>query len=188
MARTIDTIKIGNTTIHCIQGNILDIEADAVVNPANSRLVMGGGLAGFLKRVGGEVIEREAVKHAPVPVGEAVVTTAGRLPYKYVIHAPTMEEPAMRIPAENAYKATYAALVKAFDLGIEKLIIPGMGTGVGGLDAEEAGRAMAEAIHGFLSLGASKPSTIIIMDLNPDIPRNVCRALRGLVNRGEGKG
>ena len=188
MAKTIDTIKINNTTIHCMQGNILDIEADAVVNPANSRLVMGGGLAGFLKRIGGEIIEREAVKFAPVPVGKAIVTLAGRLPYKYVIHAPTMERPAMRIPPENAYKATYAALVKAFDLGVDKLIIPGMGTGVGGLSPEEAGRAMAKAIHDYLSLGVSKPSTIIVVDLNPDIPRSVCRALRELIEHGEGEG
>lgn len=178
----LDTVVYRGSIIKCIQGNVLDVEADAIVNPANSLMVMGGGLAGFLKRVGGEVIEREARKYAPVPVGKAVVTGAGRLHYRYVIHAPTMEKPAMSIPPDNAYKAAYASLVKAFDLGVEKLLIPGLGTGVGGLPPLEAGRAMAKAIKDFLDLVPGSIREIIIVDLNMDVPLETCRALRELIS------
>jgi len=82
-----------------LTGDITKQEVDAIVNPANSMLVMGGGVAGAIKRVGGKEIEDESVKHAPVPVGEAVATGAGRLKAKYVIHAPTMERPAARARA-----------------------------------------------------------------------------------------
>jgi O-acetyl-ADP-ribose deacetylase (regulator of RNase III) len=177
----IDRVEYRGSIIKCVQGNVLDVKADAIVNPANSLMIMGGWLAGFLKRVGGEIIEREARKYAPVPVGKAVVTEAGRLPYRYVIHAPTMEKPAMRIPPDNAYKAAYASLVKAFDLGVEKLLIPGLGTGVGGLSPLEAGRAVAKAIKDFLDLVPSGIREIIVIDLNKDIPLETCKALRELI-------
>ncbi|NPA85662.1 MAG: macro domain-containing protein [Crenarchaeota archaeon] len=110
-------------------------------------MVMGGGVAGAIKRKGGEEIEREALEKAPVPVGSAIATGAGRLKVRYVIHAPTMERPAMRIPPENAYLATKAALELAKKMGLKKIALPLMGTGVGGLSVEEAVREMARAME-----------------------------------------
>ncbi|MEA3458041.1 MAG: macro domain-containing protein, partial [Candidatus Thermoplasmatota archaeon] len=78
------------------QGDITQIDCDAIINPANSFGYMGGGVAGAIKRVGGKEIESEAVNKAPIVVGKAIATTAGDLPYEYVIHAPTMKRPAMR--------------------------------------------------------------------------------------------
>jgi len=72
------------------QGDITPEETEAIVNAANSSLWMGGGVAGAIKRVGGREIEEEAVKKGPIPVGEAVVTGAGKLSCKYVIHAAVM--------------------------------------------------------------------------------------------------
>lgn len=80
------TVTIGDITVQ---------QADAIVNPANSQLTMGGGAAGAIKRAGGNEIECQAIKRAPIPVGKAVATTAGRLKAKYVIHALTMQRPAM---------------------------------------------------------------------------------------------
>jgi O-acetyl-ADP-ribose deacetylase (regulator of RNase III) len=128
-----------------VEGDITKARVDAVVNAANSLMIMGGGVAGAIKRAGGREIEEEALKHAPVPVGEAIATTAGRLPAKYVIHAPTMERPAMRIPLENAVKATRAALRKAVEMGLESVALPAMGAGVGGLSVREVAREMARA-------------------------------------------
>ena len=91
------------------KGDITELKVDAIVNPANSSGYMGGGVAGVIKRIGGFEIEKEAVSKAPIPVGDAVVTTAGKLPCKYVIHAPTMKQPAMRIGVENVRLATRAA-------------------------------------------------------------------------------
>ena len=164
------------TEIIGLRADITKLDVDAIVNPANSMMIMGGGVAGAIKRAGGKIIEDEAVRHAPVPVGKAVVTGAGRLPAKYVIHAPTMEKPAMRINPEKAYKATRAALIKALDLSLKTIAIPGMGTGVGGLTPREAGEAMARAIKEILGLGM-RLEKIYIVDLNREVPLEVCRAV-----------
>ncbi len=128
------------------EGDITKARVDAIVNPANSLMIMGGGVAGAIRRAGGEEIEAEARRYAPVPVGRAVATGAGRLPAKYVIHAPTMEQPAMRIPLENAVKATRAALEEAVRLGVESIALPAMGAGVGGLRVREVAREMARIV------------------------------------------
>src|SRR3990167_1403271 len=83
-------MKIRNTGIRIIQGDITGLEVDAIVNAANNELVMGGGVAGAIKRKGGKGIEDEAVKKGPIEIGGAVSTSAGSLPAKYVIHAATM--------------------------------------------------------------------------------------------------
>ncbi len=129
-----------------MEGDITQISVDAIVNAANSLMIMGGGVAGAIKRRGGQVIEDEARKKAPVPVGKAISTTAGNLPAKYVIHAPTMERPAMRIPLENAVKATKAALIEAENLCVKSIAFPAMGAGVGGLRVEEVAREMAKIV------------------------------------------
>ena len=124
------------------KADITRVVCDAIVNPANSFGFMGGGVAGVIKRVGGIEIENEAVSQAPIEVGKAVTTTAGSLPCKYVIHAPTMEQPAMRIGIDNVKIATKAAFEVAFEKKIKTIAIPGMGTGVGGVSLEDAAREM----------------------------------------------
>ncbi len=143
-----------------VKGDITVLKVDAIVNPANSLMLMGGGVAGAIKRVGGEEIEREAMKYAPVPVGEAVVTGAGRLPAKAVIHAPTMERPAMRIPLDNAVKASQAALKAAAERGFESIALPAMGAGVGGLSIRDVAREMAKIAS---SLESEKPRVIVFV-------------------------
>ena len=137
---------IGEGVLVVVEGDITEANVDAIVNAANSQLWMGGGVAGAIKRKGGVEIEKEAVSKGPVPVGRAVSTTAGRLKAKYVIHAPTMEYPAMRIPLENAVKATRAALEEAVRLGVKSVAFPAMGAGVGGLGVREVAKAMAEVV------------------------------------------
>ncbi|MCS7308215.1 MAG: ADP-ribose-binding protein [Aquificaceae bacterium] len=135
--------------IEVVHGSILEVMTDAIVNPANSLGFMGGGVAGVIKRAGGEQIEREAVSKAPIPVGSAVLTTAGSLKFKGVIHAPTMEKPAMMTTEEKVIKAVRASLKLACDVGFESIAMPGMGTGVGGLAKDTSARAMIEEIRGF---------------------------------------
>jgi len=143
-------------------GDITKVCCDAIVNPANSFGYMGGGVAGALKRVGGAIIEQEAVAKAPIVVGSAVATTAGMLPCTFVIHVPTMEKPAMRIPVENVAKATSAALTLAEQLKIKRIAIPGMGTGVGGVAPVDAVRAMINVAREF----ENKFDSIIFVDRN----------------------
>ena len=143
-------------------GDITKISCDAIVNPANSYGYMGGGVAGAIKRVGGNNIEKEAVSKSPIFVGSAVATTAGILPCRFVIHAPTMEKPAMKIPVKNVEKATRAALKLGVQLGIRSIAIPGMGTGVGGVSPADAAKVMIKAAKEF----EDKFGTIVFVDRN----------------------
>ena len=147
------------------RGDLTQISCGAIVNPANSFGYMGGGVAGAIKRIGGIEIEKEAVSKAPIPVGTAVETTAGNLPCKYVIHAPTMEQPAMRIGIENVKLATKAALELGVELNLKTIAIPGMGTGVGGVPVEDA----AKAISGIAKEFENKFEKIILIDRNQDM-------------------
>ena len=126
------------------KGDITKLVCDAIVNPANSFGYMGGGVAGAIKRVGGKEIENEAISKAPIQLGEAIVTTSGLLPCKKVIHAPTMEQPAMRIKVENVQQATKAAFNIANNQKIKTIALPGMGTGVGGVSIDDAAKAMVK--------------------------------------------
>jgi len=154
--------RIEECIVSVERGDITQIRADAIVNPANSRLIMGGGVAGAIKRAGGPVIEEEAIQRAPVAVGEAVATTAGKLGAKYVIHAPTMARPAMDTNLASVEKATTAALNVARELGLLSIAIPGMGTGVGGVPVREAAQTMIGAIRRHLSEGTTLKCIFLI--------------------------
>ncbi|NPA32980.1 MAG: ADP-ribose-binding protein [Aquificae bacterium] len=160
--------------IKVIKGSILEVDADVIVNPANSKGVMGGGVAGVIRRFGGEEIEREAMSKAPIPVGEAVLTRAGRLNFKGVIHAPTMEEPAMPSSEEKVRKAVRAALTLADREGFKVIAFPGMGTGVGGVPKDVAARAMVEEIRSFEPSSLEK---VILVDVDEEMVRAWERAL-----------
>ncbi len=150
------------------RGDLTKQAADAICNPASSLLYMGGGAAGALKRAGGQEIELEALKHAPVPVGKAIATTAGKLPARWVVHAPTMERPAMRTTAEKVRLATKAALECAEGAGAKSIVIPGMGTGVGGVSPEAAAKAMALSLKEFAP-AAKSLTRITLCDLSDEM-------------------
>ncbi|HDI01182.1 MAG TPA: macro domain-containing protein [Candidatus Bathyarchaeota archaeon] len=159
MARLVLELSYGGVRIRVLRGDITawasDIRPSAIVNPANSLMLMGGGVAGAIRRAGGAEIEEEARRHAPVPVGQAIATGAGRLAVDYVIHAPTMEQPAMRTTSEKVLLATRAALRCAEEKGIRAIAFPGMGTGVGGLSPGEAAEVMMKALKEHIDAGTS---------------------------------
>lgn len=148
------------------QGSLLDADADAIVNAANSLGLMGGGVAMIIKKVAGDLVEEEAKKHAPIPVGKAVLTTAGNLKFKGIIHAPSMEIPGVRIVVVNVVKATRAALKLADENGFSVIAFPGMGTGVGGVKKDIAAAAMIEAIQDFKAQHLKK---IMLIDVDSEM-------------------
>ena len=127
--------------IEVYKGDITQLELDALVNAANNRLWMGGGVAGALKRAGGKEIEDEAVKKGPIPIGEAIVTAAGKLKAKYIIHAAVMGQD-LKTDAEKIRQATKNSLLRADELGIKSIVFPALGTGVGGFPLDECARIM----------------------------------------------
>ncbi len=169
--------EVDGVVLEAVMGDITRVAVDAIVNPANSLMIMGGGVAGAIKRMGGEEIEREARRYAPVPVGKAIATRAGKLPAKFVIHAPTMERPAMRIGIENVIKAVRAALEKAEELSIESIAFPGMGTGVGGVPYDEAAKAMVRTIRDFIREGRKVPRRILLVAIDDRLHEEFCKAI-----------
>jgi O-acetyl-ADP-ribose deacetylase (regulator of RNase III) len=130
------------------EGDIAAVEADAVANAANDHLWMGAGVAGALKRAGGDEIEREAMAQGPIERGTAVATTAGRLPARYVIHGAVMGQD-LRTNAELVRATTRACLALADELGCASLALPAFGTGVGGFPLEECARVMVDEARAF---------------------------------------
>jgi O-acetyl-ADP-ribose deacetylase (regulator of RNase III) len=131
--------------IELFRGDVTQLELDALVNAANNRLWMGGGVAGAIKRAGGRDIEIEAISKGPVSVGEAVVTIAGSLKAKYVIHAAVMGQD-LTTDAEKIRQATRNSLLRATELGIDSIVFPALGTGVGGFSVAECARIMIDEV------------------------------------------
>ena len=152
--------------IHVALGDITQLTVDAIVNPANSLGIMENGVARTIRTEGGEAIELEAKSCAPIAVGASVVTGAGDLFCKAVIHAPTMEEPGMKIGVENVRRATRAALLAAGRNGYETIALPGMGTGTGQVPYDEAARAMVDELRAHKM---PQPSTIWLIATNNDM-------------------
>jgi O-acetyl-ADP-ribose deacetylase (regulator of RNase III) len=136
-------------TIACNKGDITDSRADAIVNAANNHLWMGAGVAGAIKRKGGGIIEIEAVTKGPIAVGEAVVTSAGKLAVKYVIHAAAMGQD-LRTDENKIRMATHNSLLRIEELGLESIDFPALGTGVGGFPGSLAAKVMIGASKEFL--------------------------------------
>jgi O-acetyl-ADP-ribose deacetylase (regulator of RNase III) len=127
-----------------VDGDITRLEVDAIGNAANTRLWMGAGVAGAIKRAGGEEIEREAVSLGPIEVGDAVATGAGTLKARYVIHGAVMGQD-LQTNGDLILRTTSRCLRVADELGLESLALPAFGTGVGGFPLDECAQIMVAA-------------------------------------------
>ena len=128
------------------QADVTRLEVDAVANAANTELRHGGGVAAAIARAAGPELERESRERAPIGLGEAVETTAGELPARWVIHAATME-PGGPTSAEIVERATRSTLRRAEELGCRSLALVAFGTGVGGFPLDKAARIMVGAVR-----------------------------------------
>ena len=127
-------------------GDICDLEVDAIVNPANLSLWMSTGVGGALKRAGGDAIEFAAVRQAPVPLGGAIVTPAGSLAARAVIHAVSLDHE-RRTSGEVIDTAVRSAMARAREMNATSVAFPALGTGVGGFPLEEGARITVAAVR-----------------------------------------
>ncbi len=127
-------------------GDICDLEVDAIVNAANPSMWMSTGVGGALKRAGGDAIEFAAVRQAPVPLGGAIVTPGGTLACKVVIHAVSLDRD-RRTSGPVIEAAIRSAMARARELGTTSIAFPALGTGVGGFPLDEAARITVETIR-----------------------------------------
>jgi O-acetyl-ADP-ribose deacetylase len=129
------------------QADVTRLDVDAITNAANTQLKHGGGVALAISRAGGPAVQRESTEKAPIGLGDAVETTAGAMPARYVIHAATMELGAPT-SAEIIARATRSTLSKADALGCRSLALVAFGTGVGGFPLDQAAQLMVDAVRG----------------------------------------
>jgi O-acetyl-ADP-ribose deacetylase (regulator of RNase III) len=132
---------MGRAKIDLIVADITDQEVDLVVNPANNYLWMKAGVAGALKQAGGAEIEVEAMGKGPIPVGDVVLTKAGKLPCSHVAHAAVMGQD-LRTKAEIIQEAVEKVLEVAEENTLKRIAFPAMGIGIGGLSPEVSAKAM----------------------------------------------
>jgi O-acetyl-ADP-ribose deacetylase len=130
--------------LEVVQADVTKLDVDAIANAANTHLMHGGGVAGAIARAGGPAIQRESDAKAPIGLGEAVETSGGDMPCRWVIHAATMELD-FRTDADIIERATRSTLAKAEELGARSLALVAFGTGVGGFPLDDAARVMVAA-------------------------------------------
>jgi O-acetyl-ADP-ribose deacetylase (regulator of RNase III) len=132
--------------LEVLAADVTKLDVDAITNAANTQLKHGGGVAAAISRAGGPQIQRESTEKAPIGLGDAVETTAGDMPARYVIHAATMELGGPT-SAEIIARATHSTLSKADELGCRSLALVAFGTGVGGFPLDDAARLMVGAVR-----------------------------------------
>ncbi len=131
------------------KGDLTEAPVDAIVNAANNDLMLGGGVAGAIRSKGGPSIQAECDKLAPIPIGEAVITGAGKLKARYVIHAASMRlggrtsESALRDSTRNSLR-------RAAERGLKSVAFPAIGTGIAGFPIERCAVVMLEEIRDHL--------------------------------------
>jgi O-acetyl-ADP-ribose deacetylase (regulator of RNase III) len=133
--------------------DITTLAVDAIANAANTELRHGGGVAAAIARAAGPELNRESRERAPIRLGEAVETTAGEMPARWVIHAATMELGGPT-DADIIRRATASTLAKADELGARSLALVAFGTGVGGFPLDEAARIEVEEARRHLDGGS----------------------------------
>ena len=125
------------------QGDIIDERTEAIVNAANNELLYGGGVAGAIIEKGGQSIQEESSKIAPIPLGEAAVTKAGKLKAKYIIHAASMEL-GEKAEKENVRSAIENSFKRAVEGNFKSIAFPAVGAGIAGFPMHQCAEISLE--------------------------------------------
>jgi O-acetyl-ADP-ribose deacetylase (regulator of RNase III) len=123
------------------QGDLTEMDTDAIVNAANNDLVLGAGVAGAIRRKGGDAIQRECDSIGSIPVGYAAITTGGKLKARFVIHAASMQLGG-KTSADTLRHSTAHSLRIANERGLKSIAFPAVGTGIAGFPLKECAEIM----------------------------------------------
>jgi len=160
-------LKIQYSTIKLVQGDITELDTDVIVNAANSQLILGGGVAGAIRRKGGPKIQEECNKIGGTFVGGAVITSGGNLKAKYVIHAvgPRMGEGNEDQKLKNA---TINSLKLMDEYGLKTIAFPAISTGIFGYPIERCARLMISSVKEYVSATTSIEEVIFCLYTDSD--------------------
>lgn len=160
--------QFGEKSVRLVQGDITERDTDAIVNAANSYLQHGGGVAGAIVRKGGQIIQEESDRIGFTPVGQAVITSAGRLHSKFVIHAvgPRMGEG----DEENKLKnAVFNSLLLASQKGLQSISIPAISSGIFGFPKDMCSKILVEESVAFLKTETGSSLRVIEFCIYDDL-------------------
>jgi O-acetyl-ADP-ribose deacetylase len=144
------------------QGDLTEMETDAIVNAANNDLILGAGVAGAIRRKGGEAIQQECDAIGSIPIGFAAITGGGNLKAKYVIHAASMGLGSLTT-AETLRGSTAHALRLAAERGLKTIAFPAVGTGIAGFPMKECAEIMLHEAAEHLRNGSSLETIYFVL-------------------------
>ncbi len=172
----IDGVRIGIK-----KGDITEEKVSAIVNPANTLLTMGGGVALKIKKKGGKEVEKEAKKKSPIKKGEAIFTKGGKLPSKYVIHTATMD-----MDFKTDYKIIEKCMESSINLTekmkIKSISFPALGCGTGKLEIKKVAKIMIEKTLKFLSKKTDIEEINFILYKKSDFEKFCCISEKYLID------
>ena len=152
--------------VYFSQGDITAMRVDAIVNAANTDLVLGAGVAGAIRNAGGPAIQEDCDRIGPIALGEAAVTTGGKLPALYVIHAAGMHLGGTT-SAESLRQCTRSSLMLAEGKGLKSIAFPAIGSGVAGFPVDECARIMiGEVLEHIKSRSSLESIHFVLYDEN----------------------
>lgn len=154
------SLQFDGTQLELVEGDITELEVDAIVNAANEDLKLGGGVAGAIRRKGGPAIQEECDRIGHTPVGTAVMTGAGELAAKQVIHAVGPRDGEGEEDRKLA-AAVRSSLALADRYGLRSIALPALSTGNFGFPMDRAARIMLTEIHRYLQ-GGTKLERVVV--------------------------
>jgi O-acetyl-ADP-ribose deacetylase (regulator of RNase III) len=154
------TIQLNQTQLELVEGDITELAVDAIVNAANEDLKLGSGVAGAIRRKGGPSIQKECDRIGGTPVGTAVITGAGDLPHKHVIHAvgPRMGEGDEDRKLSSAVRSSLALADRH---GLSSIAIPAISSGAFGVPVRRCARVTLTEIHRYMQ-GGTKLERVVV--------------------------
>ncbi len=168
--------KMNDTLLELVEGDITELEVDALVNAANEDLVLGSGVAGAILEKGGESIQRECDRIGGTPVGTAVMTGAGELRAKRVIHAvgPRKGEGDEDRKLSSAVRSSLALADRH---GLKSIALPAISTGVFGFPVDRCARILLTEVHRYLQ-GGTKLDRVVVCLLGDEVFQDFRKELR----------
>jgi O-acetyl-ADP-ribose deacetylase (regulator of RNase III) len=144
------------------QGDLTEMDTDAIVNAANNELVLGAGVAGAIRRKGGEAIQRECDAIGSIPLGFAAITSGGKLKARHVIHAASMGLGSLTT-ADTLRNSTAHSLRLAAERGLKTIAFPAVGTGIAGFPMKECAEIMLQEAAAHLRSGSSLETIYFVL-------------------------
>lgn len=156
------SLTLEETQLDIVEGDVTELDVDAIVNPANEELQLGGGVAGAIREKGGPSIQEECDRIGHTPVGQAVMTVAGDLPARHVIHTvgPHMGE---GDEDRKLSMAVRSALALADRHGLKSIGLPAISTGTFGFPMDRAARIMLTEVHRYLQGGTKIEKVVLVL-------------------------